>query len=632
MFFQKINFKEEKRMKKEYGTIFLIIGVLIIFLGFTFSAMAAEFSADLKIKQPDRSYEFKYYTQGSLYRLEKLGRILVIADRKLDITWMLNPEDKIYMELKGTDAAFFNPVRGWEAAKEGTKEEQVGTETVQGYLCEKYTYTPSGGTEPGMEAWYLPELDHFIRIIAHYGGGYEDGIFELLNIQEAPQDDSLFKVPEDYQREKSPVEKAQEKEAARPVLTGIEENIAPTGRRLKTGAALKVKVEPDKSVQIVIKNQIKEKSTFKITPFKEGKPIEDKIIHSSLTGQRGKSEKSFGEPLKLDEILIEVEEGLVIVLVTKEYSWLDEVEREEYFVMEKSSRGLCAREDRKFVLTLTGDSQGAESSPVKVIFYKGEYEDILNKEDFSLPNGQIKKWEFNPGEIKTFEVSVGEAGGVKLLSEQYPADIKETVKELSDDEKKTLIKDLITQKKLDELKALLDSGVDVNMIISSADSLLMTACSYSNSDMVKLLLTYNPNIDYQDEYGNNALNLAIDNMWHYKEMIPLLLEAGADPNSKAGAGRTAQKNSTVLSKMTSLTLNNKSEEEEYQIVEMFLSRGADPNISLPLMAAAYKGDVRLVKLLLEYGVDPNLKDNQGRTALDMAIKKQQQGVIDLLQK
>ncbi|MEA2021852.1 MAG: ankyrin repeat domain-containing protein, partial [Candidatus Caldatribacteriota bacterium] len=282
-------------------------------------------------------------------------------------------------------------------------------------------------------------------------------------------------------------------------------------------------------------------------------------------------------------------------------------------------------------------SQGAESSPVKVKFYKGQYSDLLNEEDFNLPNGQIKKWEFNPGEIQTFEVSVGEAGGVKLLSEQYPADIKETVKELSDDEKKTLVKDLITQKKTDELKALLDSGVDVNMIISSGDSLLMTACSYSNSEMVKLLLTYNPNIDYQDQYGNTALTLAIYNKWHYKEMIPLVLEAGADPNTKIGAGRTAQKVSTVLSKITSLALNNKSE-EEYQMIEMFLSYGADPNIaderagSVPLMAAAYKGDVRVVKLFLEYGVDPNIKDNQGRTALDIAKKKQQQGVIDLLQK
>ena len=116
-------------MRKECRTMFLIMGVLIIFLGLTFSAIAAEFSADLKIKQPDKEYEFKYYAQGSLYRLEKLtgeDRIFLIADRKLDITWMLNPEDKIYIELKGTDAAFFNPIRGWEAAKEGTKEEQIG--------------------------------------------------------------------------------------------------------------------------------------------------------------------------------------------------------------------------------------------------------------------------------------------------------------------------------------------------------------------------------------------------------------------------------------------------------------------------------------------------------------------------
>ena len=627
-------------MKKECRMIFLIMGVLIVFLGFTFSAIAVEFSADLKIKQPDKEYEFKYYAQGSLYRLEKLtgeDRILVIADRKLDITWTLNPEDKIYIELKGIDAAFFNPIRGWEAVKEGTKEEQIGTETIQGYLCEKYTYTPPGGTEPEMEGWYSSELETFIRMIVHYGGGYEDGIFELLNIQEAPQDDSLFKVPEDYQKEKSPAEKAQEKEAAKPVLSGIAESIAPVGRRLKTGAVLKVKVDQDKSVRVVLKNQIKEKSTFKITPFREGLPIEDEIVHSGLTKQREKKEDFFGQQLKLDEILIEVEEGLVTALVTKEYSSFDEVERKEYFLMEESGQGLFARENRKFVLTLTGDSQGAESSPVKVRFYKGQYSDILNEEDFTLPNGQIKKWEFNPGEIQTFEVLVGELGGVKLLSENYPADNKETVKELSDAEKETLLKDLITQRKLDEVKALLDSGVDVNIIISSSDSLLMTACSYSNSDMVKLLLTYNPNINYQDEYGNNALNLAIDNMEHYKEMIPLLLEAGADPNSKAGAGRTAQKNSTVLSKMTSLTLNNKSEEEEYQIVEMFLSYGADPNIahktagSIPLMAAAYKGDVRLVKLFLEYGVDPNLKDKQGRTALDMAKKKQQQEVIDLLQ-
>jgi len=622
-------------MKKEYRTILLIMGALIIFLGFTFSAIAVEFSADLKIKQPDKDYEFKYYAQGSFYRLEKLtgeDRILLIADRTQDITWMLNPEDKIYMELKGIDAAFFNPIRGWEAAKEGTREEQIGTETVLGYSCEKYTYTPPGGTEPGIEAWYLPELEHFIRMIAHYGGGYEDGIFEIINIQESPQDDSLFKVPEDYQKEKSPAEKAQEKEAARPVLSGMEETVAPAGRRLKTGAVLKVKVDPDKSVRVVIENQAKEKSTFKITPLREGLPIEDEIIHSGLTRQREKKEDFFGMQLKLDEILIEVEEGLVTALVTKEYSSFDEVERKEYFIMEESGQGLFTRENRKFVLTLTGDSQGAESSPVEVKFYKGQYDDLLNEESFNLPNEQIKEWEFNPGEIQTFEVSVGELGGVKLLSEQYPAVSEKTLRILSKDEIEELVQNLV-HNELNKVKVLLDSGVDVNMNISSGDSLLMGACRYSNSEIVKLLLTYNPDIYYQDEYGNNALTLAVANFDNYKGMIPLLLEAGADPNSKVGS--SGQINSTALGKITSQALISKNE-EDYRIIEMFLSHGAYVNLTTktkttPLMQAAYKGDVRLVKLFLEYGADPNLKDQQGKTALDMAKKKNQQEVIDLLQ-
>jgi hypothetical protein len=497
-----INYKDDKKMKKECRKIFLIFSALIIFLGFAFSAIPSEFRADFRIKQPDRDYEFKYYTQGSLYRLEKLTGadcILFIADRKLDIT-------------------------------------------------------------------------------------------------------------------------------------GIEESVAPVGRRLKAGDTLKVKVEPDKAVQIVIENQVKEKSTYKITPFKDGLPIEDKIIHSSLNGQRKKSERSFGEQLKLDEILIDVEEGLVTVLVTKKYSSFDEVERKEYFVMEKSGQGLFARENHKFVVTLTGDSQDSEGSPVTIKFYTGEYSDLLKEEDFNLPNGQIKKWEFNPGEIQTLEVLVGESGGVGLLSEQYPAVSKKTLRILSKDETKELSQNLI-HKELNKVKALLDSGVDVNMKISSTDSLLMGACRYSDSEMVKLLLSYNPDIYYQDQFGNNALTLAVANFDNYKEMIPLLLEAGADPNSKVGS--SGQINSTALGKITRQALNTKSE-EDYRIIEMFLSHGANANLApktgtTPLMQTAYKGNVRLVKLFLENGADPKLKDKQGKTALEMAKEKQHQEVIDLLQ-
>ncbi|MQY59749.1 MAG: DUF4412 domain-containing protein, partial [Clostridia bacterium] len=134
--------------------------------------------------------------------MEKLtgeDRILIIADRELDITWALNPEEKAYIELKGTDAAFFNPVRAWEAIRDGLDEKKVGDETILGYLCEKYTYSYPEQKEPSAEGWYSPKLEQFIRQIVYYGGGQGDGLLEMINIIEAPQDDSLFKVPADYQ-------------------------------------------------------------------------------------------------------------------------------------------------------------------------------------------------------------------------------------------------------------------------------------------------------------------------------------------------------------------------------------------------------------------------------------------------
>jgi len=187
--------KTKEKMLKNFHRIFLVPGILIIFFCFSAALLGAEFSADLKIKQPDEDYEFQYYAEDSLYRVEKLtgeDRILIIADRELDITWALNPEEKTYIELKGIDAAFFNPVRAWEAIRESLNEEKVGDETILGYLCEKYAYAyPGQEEEPSAEGWYSAKLEQFIRQIVYYGGGQGDGLLEMTNIIEAPQDDSF---------------------------------------------------------------------------------------------------------------------------------------------------------------------------------------------------------------------------------------------------------------------------------------------------------------------------------------------------------------------------------------------------------------------------------------------------------
>jgi len=57
-----------------------------------------------------------------------------------------------------------------------------------------------------------------------------------------------------------------------------------------------------------------------------------------------------------------------------------------------------------------------------------------------------------------------------------------------------------------------------------------------------------------------------------------------------------------------------------QIAEKLLQYGADPNIgdqfeNTPLHRAASKGHVKLVKLLLQYGVNLNHRNSEGNTPL-----------------
>ncbi len=59
------------------------------------------------------------------------------------------------------------------------------------------------------------------------------------------------------------------------------------------------------------------------------------------------------------------------------------------------------------------------------------------------------------------------------------------------------------------------------------------------------------------------------------------------------------------------------------VVKLFLERGADPNIKnkdgwTTLHEAAFSGHVNVVKLLLVYGADPTVKDKDGKTPLDLA--------------
>lgn len=95
-----------------------------------------------------------------------------------------------------------------------------------------------------------------------------------------------------------------------------------------------------------------------------------------------------------------------------------------------------------------------------------------------------------------------------------------------------------------------------------------------------------------------------------RELVRILLSAGADPNSRNRAGESAL--------LWSLTPRSK------EIAPLLLAQGADPNraggnrTSL-LHVAAYRGYVELVKLLIQAGAKVDCANGDGVTPLTVAV-------------
>ena len=131
-------------------------------------------------------------------------------------------------------------------------------------------------------------------------------------------------------------------------------------------------------------------------------------------------------------------------------------------------------------------------------------------------------------------------------------------------------------------------------------------------------LLNNPNA-LDDETGYPQLILASETGMY--QMVEILLKKGADPNIRNENGETA--------------LIQASENGHYKVVKILLKKGADPNIReedgwTALLFASLNGHYPVVKILHQNGADPNIHDNNGWTALINAAQNGHQQVVELL--
>jgi ankyrin repeat protein len=128
--------------------------------------------------------------------------------------------------------------------------------------------------------------------------------------------------------------------------------------------------------------------------------------------------------------------------------------------------------------------------------------------------------------------------------------------------------------------------------------------------IIKGLTDAGADVNLRDSQKRSLLHY-ISNNEECRAIARILIEAGADVNANRN-GSTA--------------LMWASNGGHIDIVKLLLDRGSDPNLkdeysSAALIEASRFGFTEIVKLLLDHRADPNIRDNDGGGGLDMGCQQ-----------
>jgi ankyrin repeat protein len=155
----------------------------------------------------------------------------------------------------------------------------------------------------------------------------------------------------------------------------------------------------------------------------------------------------------------------------------------------------------------------------------------------------------------------------------------------------------------DKVTELLDAGVDPNTRNpQSKMSALWLAGARGKVELVKTLLAAGANVSSEEPYGGMPFLQAVSG--HHAEIAELLLEAGADVNSRNGRNPLFTVAGTGDSVMVRLLIKTGADLE-----------AANKDGTTPLMYTAKRGHTTIVKILIDAGANVNAVDNNGRTLL-----------------
>ncbi len=181
----------------------------------------------------------------------------------------------------------------------------------------------------------------------------------------------------------------------------------------------------------------------------------------------------------------------------------------------------------------------------------------------------------------------------------------------------------------ESIKLLLAGGAKLSIRDADGNTPLHTAVLYRHPENLDEILKWNPDIDAINAEGYTPLHLAVrrpDN----EKAIDLLLQKGADVNTTDPTGRNA------------LLVSVGSHQKEY--IKLLVSNGIDidsqdndgntalhyPLINVLENKLYLPYSKEIVKILLEEGADPHIRNKEGKSPMDLAVESGENELINLL--
>lgn len=646
-----------------------LAGLMILF-GFTGPAIGAEFSAQLKQKVSGTDTTGRILVKGQDYRMEirdtQGHEVVILVDQAAGLTRALMPAEKKYseMESQGLISLMNDPFQSAIYVHTVAEKKAEGTEVLSGYECDKYSFTmPHGqGFKTVMTLWRAKKLDFPLKIVFHDDKG---SFIELSQVQEGPVDAALFKIPTDYAKMEEPKRKPRVDVTQLPSVSTSVSGKAPWARRISAGGEIRVAVNPKESVRIKLDNLIREESVCRLSAFRKGQPITiDKPAIYTLKDRMDDRELLLGVQNQAEEVAVKVEKGLVMVWVSARESAFREPKVREYYLLDRTARGFIFSSGHKAVLKVASDSQDKPGSQGKVKVLNKSRKETYQEEGFDIKNGESKTWEFPATEEeRNLDVDLDQGGVVislelipdpSLIKPPEPRKAKPAKPQKKEPkivytkpiqpatarparpgeasppppqipkELQTAVISAINHNDLAALKDLLDRGLDVNAGVYGAP-ILFKAANLGTPEMVKLLLERGADLTYRLRSGSNALDVAMSNSKHWREVVPVLVEAGIEVDARTSLWKV------VLKARKGQFLPGAKE-----TIELLLAKGASVDCSMgrdgttPLMYFAKQGWPEPLKFFLDRGADLNAKTTGGQTALSLAQEKGHQEIVKLL--